>query len=227
MLDENRVRRAAGPQPLGHHLLENPPALGRPPGVEQDFHARRVADERGAAPPPPRAHLLPHPHRGVNVPGARQPVHDRRERGGVRVHPGSEHLGEEAEHGGNTAGLAEEVEHGGVGVAVMPEGGPGVGGRGGGEAEEQEGLLERRVGFEDAGDGVGVPDEAREGEEERPRLRPGVVAEYGVDAADDVAGVGRGGGIGGGFGLGLAAAAGFGREEVAGAAEHFPRRRGF
>ena len=132
MLDEHRVRRAAWPQPLGHHLLKHPPALGRPPGVEQNFHARRVTHERGAAPPPPRAHLLPHAHRGVHVPGAPEPVHDRRESGGVRVHPGSKHLGEEAKHGGYAAGLAKEVEHGGVGVAVVAEGGLGAGGGGGG-----------------------------------------------------------------------------------------------
>lgn len=226
MLNEHGVGGAAGPQPLGHHLLEHPLALGRPPGVEQDLDARRVAHERGAAPAPAGAHLLPHPHRGVHVPCVRQPVHDRGERGGVGVHPGAEHLGEEAEHGGDPAGLAEEVEHGGVGVAVVAEGGPGVRGGGGGEAEEEEGLLEGRVGLEDARHDVRVPDEAREGEEERARLRPGVVAEYVGHAADDVASVRRGGWLGGGFGLGLRAAAGLDGEEVALAAEHFRRRRG-
>lgn len=222
MLDEHRVRLAAGPQSLGHHLLEHLPGLRRPPGVEQDLHARRVAHEGGPTLPLPRAHLLPHPHRGVDVPGVRQPVHDRGEGGGVGVHPRAEHLGEEAHHGRHAAGLAEEVEHGGVGEAVVAE--PAA--CAGGEAEEEEGLVERRVRLEDARDGVGVPGEAREGEEERPRRRPGVAAEDGVDAADDVAGVGRGGRLGGG---GLAArsrpAAGSGWEEVAAAAEHFVPRR--
>ena len=79
------------------------------------------------------------------------------------------------------------------------------------------------MGLEDTGDYVGVPGEAREGQEERARRRPGLVAEYVGDTADDVAGVGRGWGL---FGLGLWAAAVSGREEVAWAAEHFRRRRG-
>lgn len=219
MLDEYRVSLAGRAQPLGHHLLEYRPRLRRPAGVEQDLDARRVADDGGSA---PLLHLRPHPHGAVDVPGPREPVHDGGEGGGVGRHPGAEHLGEEAEHGGHAAGLAEDVEHGGVGEAVVAEGGR----RGGRQAEEEEGLLERRVGLEHARHGVGVPAQPGQGQEERPRRRPGVVAEDGVGAVDDVAGVDGcrwGRWIGGSSGF--AAARWSGREEPAARTEHGGRRR--
>lgn len=229
MLDEHRVRLAGRAQPLGHHLPKHPPRLLRPPGVEQDLDARRVADDGG---PAPRLHLRPHPHGTVHVPGPRQPVHDSGEGGGVGRHPGSEHLGEESEHGRHAAGFAEEVDHGGVGEAVVAEGGR----RSGGEAEEEEGLLERRMGLEHARHGVGVPGKAWKGEEERARRRPGVVPEDGGGAANYVAGVGRrrrGRRLGFPCGFRVAAARWSGREEPAATAEHggcdegtvSPRRR--
>jgi hypothetical protein len=150
-------------------------------------------------------------------------VHDGGEGSGVGRHPGAEHLSEEVEHGGHAAGLAEEVKHGGIGEAVVAEGGR----RGSRQAEEEEGLVEWRVHLEHARHRVRVPGQPGEGEEERTRCRPGVVAEDGGSAADHVAGVGRGWRgrcLGGGFAV--AAARRSGREEPAARTEHGGRRGG-
>jgi hypothetical protein len=87
--------------------------------------------------------------------------------------------------------------------------------RGDRQEEEDEGLLERRVGLEHARHGVGVPGEAGDGGEERARRRTGVVAEDGSSAVADVTGVGRRGsgcgrwlGFPGGFGLAAARCSG-------------------
>jgi hypothetical protein len=215
MLDEHRVGLAGGAQPFSHHLSKHPARLLCLPRVEQNLNARSVADDGR---PAPLFHLRPHPHGAVDVTGPREPVHDGGESGSVGRDPGAEHLGKEAEHGRNAAGLPEEVDHGGVGEAVVAEGARG----GGRQAEEEEGLLERRVGLEHARHGVGVPGEAGEGEEERARRRPGLVAEDGSGAADHVTGIGRRGCgrwlcFPGGFGLAAARCSG---EEPAAVTEH-------